>query len=52
VQRLCAKLRSAGKNCELLIIPGTGHVFNFRDEEKGQIALFYSIDYLSAIEYT
>ncbi len=37
-QRLCAKLRSAGKNCELLIIPGAGHVFNFRDEEKGQIA--------------
>ena len=28
VQRLCAKLRSAGKNCELLIIPGAGHVFN------------------------
>jgi fermentation-respiration switch protein FrsA (DUF1100 family) len=21
-----------------LIIPGAGHVFNFRDEEKGQIA--------------
>jgi dipeptidyl aminopeptidase/acylaminoacyl peptidase len=52
VQRLCAKLRSAGKNCELLIIPGAGHVFNFRDEEKGRNALFYSIDYLSAIEYT
>lgn len=46
VQRLCAKLRSAGKNCELLIIPGAGHVFNFRDEEKGQIAWEKTLQFL------
>ncbi|MDH4264654.1 MAG: dienelactone hydrolase family protein [Deltaproteobacteria bacterium] len=46
VQRLCAKMRSAGKNCELLTLPGAGHVFNFRDEEKGQIAWEKTLQFL------
>jgi len=43
---LCAKMRSAGKNCELLTIPGAGHVFNFRNEEKGEIAWKKTMQFL------
>jgi dipeptidyl aminopeptidase/acylaminoacyl peptidase len=37
-QRLCQALRSAGNSCELLIVPGAGHVFNFLNVEQGKMA--------------
>jgi dienelactone hydrolase len=37
-QRFCRAMRSAGKSCELLVIPGAGHVFNFLNVEQGQRA--------------
>ena len=37
-QRLCQALRSAGNSCELLIVPGAGHVFNFLNVEQGEMA--------------
>lgn len=37
-QRFCRAMRSAGKSCELLVIPGAGHVFNFLNVEQGEMA--------------
>ncbi len=37
-QRFCRAMRSAGKSCELLVIPGAGHVFNFLNVEEGEMA--------------
>ena len=37
-QRFCRALRSAGKSCELLVVPGAGHVFNFLNVEQGEVA--------------
>ena len=37
-QRFCLELQSAHKNCELFILAGAGHVFNFRDEKPGKAA--------------
>jgi dipeptidyl aminopeptidase/acylaminoacyl peptidase len=45
-QRLCRSLHSAGKRCELFIVPAAGHVFNFRDEEQGKIAWEKTIKFL------
>jgi acetyl esterase/lipase len=36
VQNLCRKMQEAGRRCELFLIPGAGHVFNFLDEEQGK----------------
>jgi uncharacterized protein len=38
VERLCGKLKDGGTMCELMVIPGAGHVFNFIDKEKGRFA--------------
>jgi len=40
-------LPSAGKESELLIIPGAGHVFNFIDKEKGSFAWEKTILFLN-----
>jgi len=45
-QRLCQTLQSAGKNCELFVVSGAGHVFNFKDKEKGKIAWEKTIQFL------
>ena len=45
-QRLCQALRSAGKSCELLVVPGAGHVFNFLDEKQGQLAWEKTVAFL------
>jgi hypothetical protein len=45
-QRLCSNLNSAGKNCELLVIPKAGHVFNVVDAEQGRIAWEKTIQFL------
>ncbi len=37
-QRLCEKFHSAGKSCELFIVPGAGHVFNFLNAKEGELA--------------
>ena len=37
-QRFCQALRSARKSCELLVIAGAGHVFNFLNVEQGEMA--------------
>ena len=38
VRRLCGMFQPPRQKCELLIVPGAGHVFNFIDEEKGKVA--------------
>jgi len=38
VKRLCQKFLSTGKKCELFVVPGAGHVFNFRDEDQAKTA--------------
>ena len=37
-QRLAARLRELGTPVELLVVPGAGHVFNFRDRAKAKLA--------------
>lgn len=37
-QRLCQALHSAGKSCQLFVVPGAGHVFNFIDAQQGELA--------------
>ncbi|HXT20120.1 MAG TPA: alpha/beta fold hydrolase, partial [Thermoanaerobaculia bacterium] len=37
-RRLAARLRELGKPVELLEVPGAGHVFNFRNREKAELA--------------
>jgi dipeptidyl aminopeptidase/acylaminoacyl peptidase len=46
MERLCELMRAAGKNCELLVVPKAGHVFNFVDEEKGKMAWEKTIHFL------
>lgn len=48
VQRLCRKMRDAGRNCELFVIPRAGHVFNFLDEEQGKEAWRKAMGFLDA----
>ena len=38
VPAILPSLRSAGKSCELLAVPGAGHVFNFLNVEQGEMA--------------
>jgi dienelactone hydrolase len=47
VQRLCRKIQDAGRNCELLVIPRAGHVFNFLDEEQGKEAWRKTMEFLN-----
>ncbi|HEY3056112.1 MAG TPA: dienelactone hydrolase family protein [Thermoanaerobaculia bacterium] len=37
-RRLARRLAELGRPVELLVIPGAGHVFNFRDRDKARIA--------------
>ena len=37
-RRLAARLQELGTPVELLVVPGAGHVFNFRDREKAAVA--------------
>ena len=46
VRRLWSQFESAGKKCELLVVPGAGHVFNFRDEDRGKIAWEKTMEFL------
>lgn len=46
VERLCQELRAAGKSCELFVVPGAGHVFNFRDEDQGRAAWERTMEFL------
>ena len=48
VQRLCRKMQDAGRNCELLVIPRAGHVFNFLNEKQGKEAWGKTMDFLNA----
>jgi dienelactone hydrolase len=46
MEKLCRLMQEAGKNCELLVVPKAGHVFNFTDEEKGRTAWEKTIHFL------
>ena len=46
MERLSQLMRGAGKNCELLVIPKAGHVFNFVDAKQGGIAWEKTIQFL------
>jgi dienelactone hydrolase len=48
VQNLCFKMQEAGGRCELFVIPGAGHVFNFLDEEQAKAAWEKTADFLAA----
>jgi len=37
-RRLAARLEELGTKVELLVVPDAGHVFNFRDREKAELA--------------
>lgn len=47
VQDLCRKMQEAGGRCELFVVPGAGHVFNFLDEEQGKAAWEKTADFLA-----
>jgi len=48
VQNLCRKMQEAGGRCELFVIPGAGHVFNFLEEEQAKAAWEKTADFLAA----
>jgi len=37
-RRFCQAMRLAGESCELFVVPGAGHVFNFLNVEQGEMA--------------
>ncbi len=45
-QRLCQALNSARKSCELFIVPGAGHVFNFLNARQGEMAWEKTMQFL------
>jgi dienelactone hydrolase len=45
-QRFLDALKAAGGDCELLVFPGAGHVFNFRDKEQGTLAWERTVEFL------
>lgn len=47
MERLSQFMRGAGKNCELLVVPNAGHVFNFTDQDKGKFAWEKTILFLN-----
>jgi fermentation-respiration switch protein FrsA (DUF1100 family) len=40
-------MQQAGGRCELLVIPGGGHVFNFLEEEQAKAAWGKTADFLA-----
>jgi hypothetical protein len=40
-------MQEAGGRCELFVVPGAGHVFNFLDEEQGKAAWEKTADFLA-----
>ncbi len=45
-QELCRAFTAAGKRCELLAVPGAGHVFNFLNAEQGEMAWEKTLQFL------
>ena len=45
-QHLCQALFSAGKSCELFVVPGAGHVFNFINAKQGELAWEETVAFL------
>jgi dienelactone hydrolase len=45
-QLLCQALLSAGKSCELFVVPGAGHVFNFINAKQGELAWEKTVAFL------
>jgi dipeptidyl aminopeptidase/acylaminoacyl peptidase len=45
-ESLCRELKAAGKSCELFIVPGAGHVFNFRDKDQARVAWEKTLQFL------
>jgi dipeptidyl aminopeptidase/acylaminoacyl peptidase len=45
-QHLCQALHSAGKSCELFVVPGAGHVFNFINAKQGELAWEKTVAFL------
>jgi len=45
-QRFFQELRAAGGNCKLYLLPGAGHVFNFRNKSQGQVAWERTLQFL------
>jgi dienelactone hydrolase len=45
-QRLAKKLQELGRPVELLVIPGAGHVFNFRDRSQAAVAWAATLSFL------
>ncbi len=45
-RRLCGAFLAAGKQCQLFIVPGAGHVFNFIDARKGELAWEKTVQFL------
>ncbi len=46
VQRFWRKMGDAGRNCELLVLPHSGHVFNFLNEEQAKEAWANTMEFL------
>ena len=46
-KRLAARLQELGKPVELLIVPGAGHVFNFRDRKQAALAWSETLRFLN-----
>jgi dipeptidyl aminopeptidase/acylaminoacyl peptidase len=45
-RRLERALRERGREVELIVVPGAGHVFNFRHEEQARRAWQATLDWL------
>ncbi len=47
VQHLCQEFRPPEQKCELFVVPGAGHVFNFLDEIQGKVAWDKTLDFFN-----
>ena len=45
-ERLCRAIEAAKGSCELLIVPGAGHVFNFRDRVQARVTWDRTLEFL------
>jgi dipeptidyl aminopeptidase/acylaminoacyl peptidase len=45
-RRLERALRDRGRDVELIVVPGAGHVFNFKDRDLAQPAWDATLDWL------
>lgn len=45
-RRLCDALHASGKKCDLFVVPGAGHVFNFIDVQQGEMAWARTMQFL------